>query len=305
MAHRRDQDEVDLQRLDAGRLQAAAAARRRVVDDRLAGGGVAALVDAGAADDPVLGHAETRGDRRVVDHRRRNGRRDAADDPRREALAAGLRRSESGRWRVQARAASGSRSTSASASSKARPIMRASVLPGPASTNRRTPIACRASSVSRQRTGRTSAAASWSRIRSAVAPKSVGEDARKHGRLRRLDLDLAERLAEGLHRRLHRRGVEGTAHRELDRAQAVGLRGLLRSRRAPRAARRPRAGSGRCRWRRRCRRPSRRRGRGRRRRAAPASRRAGRRRRPASGGREAPPSGRRRRGQSRRRPPAR
>jgi len=92
----------------------------------------------------------------------------------------------------------------------------ASTRPGPASTNACTPSAASATIVSRQRTGRTSAAASSSRGSTNGSGGAREDRDRRDG-----ELHLGQRLAEGLDRVLHLRRVKRAGDVELGGAQPV------------------------------------------------------------------------------------
>ena len=206
----------------------ARAASDGVVGDGLAGGGDAALVDAGAGDDPApRSRRAARRSPSLPHHGRRQGvATPETTAPRRRRRRRPARRSSVGWRRAQAWAASRSVEharldvVEGAADHPRQRLARAGV-----DERRGRRSACRASSVSRQRTGRDE------RRRELVADpvgrgaEEVGEDAREDGRLWRLDLDLAERLAERAPRPAASPAVwKAPRTASADRAQPVGLR---------------------------------------------------------------------------------
>src|SRR5215210_249806 len=162
-----DDDQVDLGGGAAGVLEGACARAGGEVGQQLALGEDAALADAGAAHDPLVGGVETSLEVGVRDDALGHGGADA-EDPGLEAAAPLGRAARGGRaltlpvagGRAGPLLCGGGRRHAAARVRLTRPVRTA---PGPSSTKRSTPAARSASSVSRQRTARSRFSASSAR----------------------------------------------------------------------------------------------------------------------------------------------
>ena len=211
LGHRRHEHEVDVGGRHSGGLQRPRTRLRGVIGQALVGARAAALPHARARHDPLLADPELLGElgRGQPALGQRGGHREDRGATQQAVAGVGdqRRRRPGSAVATLTRAQAWTSSTSDSVR-LARPV---STRPGPTSTKRSTPRSCRASSVSRQRTGMVRAAASWARTSSkGSAVTALSTVAVAGGHLARV-----QRGPEGGHGLGHHRRVKGAGDRQL------------------------------------------------------------------------------------------